>query len=126
MAEVFDYIESQNDADELITEFGRAAVLQAPGTMTIVDGEPVYGEATDHACTIVELDFETRLIDGSLIRYGDKQVLVSPKGLDIVPDPATHTLLIGGVYHSLVPPMLTLAPAGIVVLYTIQARRSGG
>ena len=68
-------------------------------------------------------DFPAVNAPGSDILRGDKKILVSATGLSFAPQPGDY-LTIGGVQHSVIN-VKTLAPAGVPVLYTVQARRGG-
>lgn len=71
--------------------------------------EPVYGAVFDYAA---------RDIDGSLIKRGDKRVILEAS--TAVPT-STDTLTIGGVVHTIVE-AVPVNPGGVVVIYKVQAR----
>lgn len=118
----FNYVRSQSTADRLIQKFGRTAILQVKKARTGDVFDPDETGVDEYPCKIAVLDYETKLIDGKLIKIGDKQVYLSAKDLSIVPDPSSHKLVIDGVSHQLIPPLKQLNPAGIVVYYVLQAR----
>lgn len=110
-------------ADELIAEFGQACVLTS-----ISDGayNPETGEAgpvsTPYAVTAAILAYPQNFIDGSLIRSTDKRALMSPVGLTVIPKPGdTLTDAVGTLFH--VVDAKETAPAGQVVLWTLQVRK---
>jgi len=102
-----DYLADQADADELIEEFGQAAILTRG--------------ATDHPATVVVLDYANREVDGTRIQATDKRVLVAAGGLEITPKPSDR-LKIDGTGHAIVQ-VKPFAPAGIVVFFEVQARK---
>jgi hypothetical protein len=119
----FDYAETANTADELLTEFGQGCILTS-----ITDGayDPATGDAQTlsvlHPIIAAIFDYPQRFIDGTLIRTGDKRVLASPVGLTVEPKPGdTLTDATGKVYQ--VIDAKATAPAGTVVLWTIQVRK---
>ena len=72
--------------------------------------------------TIVIDEFRVNEIDGTLIRAGDKKVLIDATG----PAPNTgDTLAISGEDHR-IEMVWPLSPAGVAVMYTVAARRMGG
>lgn len=84
MAEKFDYLESQQDADELIEEFGQTGAIRRTVIVPPANNweEPVE-TVTYHAVTVVPLPIAEERIDGTVILRGDKQVLISAEGLGI-------------------------------------------
>lgn len=84
--------------------------------------DPATGSAT--IATVVEetfgvvLDFAAKDIDGTLIKRGDKKVIL--EATTIFPT-STSTLTIGGVVHTVVE-AVPVNPGGTVVIYKIQAR----
>jgi hypothetical protein len=119
MSERHDYLEDVADADEMIAEFGQAGTLRRQ-TATGPDYNPTV-ITIDHACIFAVLDYANREVDGSRILASDKKVLLARGDLDIVPT-LSDELLVGGAAHSILD-VQPLAPAGIVVLWTIQIRK---
>jgi len=77
------YSEMQEMAHELITEFGQAgAVKRVTPPDPILGGDPVV---TSYAATLVPMAYETRYIDGTVIKTGDMQIYISAVGLAIEP-----------------------------------------
>lgn len=114
------YEEMAGTATELLTEFG------ADGTLTrVTTGEydPVTGTApittqteTVKACVF---DYPAELIDGSVIQVGDKRVIAQAGAL--VPQAVDKFTWQGTEYQ--VISVKPLAPAGVVVINTLQVRR---
>jgi hypothetical protein len=122
MADKFDYLEAKADADELISEFGFAAVLrrETPGTGPAQDpGSPTI---TDYAVTVVELDYSTHEIDGARILVTDKKIFMAVGDLSITPDSNTDKIIAGGLIYTLVSPVKPLAPGGVTIFYELQCR----
>lgn len=132
MIEKFDYIESQQDADELIEEFGQVGAI--PRT-TIIPPENDWEEGEEitvyHPIKVAILPMDERRIDGTMILTGDRQALISPVGLSITPA-VGDILMFGGSFSGevysggeawTIAKLDTLAPAGVTVLYDAVARR---
>tara|TARA_R110002167_G_scaffold42512_13_gene129160 strand:+ start:3647 stop:4003 length:357 start_codon:yes stop_codon:yes gene_type:complete len=76
---------------------------------------------TNHACTVVTLDWKNEEIDGTLVKSTDRKILISTDGLSVVPA-IGDTLTIGSDVLRLVEPFKPLSPAGTVVMYETNAR----
>lgn len=118
----FDYDDAAATADELLAEFGQSCVL---GSVTDGEYDPATGTAgpvsTPHAVTAALLAYPQKFIDGTLIRVGDKRALVSPIGLTVAPKPGDTLTDAAGAVLNVVDAKET-APAGTVVLWTLQVR----
>lgn len=119
---MFDYLAAQQDANELIAEFGQVAQLSKQ-TWTGPSHNPVPGPPELHNVTIVvDPDgFSVREVDGARILATDKKILMAVGTLP-VPLSTDFKLIIGGVPHAIVD-FNPLAPAGVTVYWTIQARK---
>lgn len=119
----FDYNAAAADADELLAEFGQACVL---GSVTTGAYDPATGEAgttsAPHPVTAAILAYPQHFIDGSLILTGDKRALVSPLGLAVSPKPGDTLTDAAGTEYKVIDAK-ELAPAGVVVLWTLQVRK---
>ncbi|GEM_PF-442266 len=131
MVEQFDYVESQEDARELIEEFGQIGAI--PRTVVTPPANP-WEEGTEttvyHAVTMAVLPMDEKRVDGTLILTGDRQVLIALDGLTIVPAVGDVVMFDGafsaGVYAGeewTIAKLDTLAPAGLTVLHDAVARR---
>jgi hypothetical protein len=70
-------------------------------------------------------DYGAKQIDGTLIKAGDKQVLISAfksDGSALTAPVLGDTVTIGGVTYTLVEPLKTVGPAGITVIYEANIR----
>lgn len=119
MADAFDYIESRDDADELIQEFGRLAGVRRVTASGAAD-EPTLtpADATTYA---VRVEF-TKLHRGKWnIAATDQRWLVAAGplvGVDVKPG---MFLVLGGVPLRM-EKADELSPAGTVVLYDCQIK----
>ena len=115
----FSYARSKATAERLISKFGQTGAIRRvvnSGT----EWDPVQ-MTEDFACRLVDLDYEEKNIDGSLIQRGDRMVYLSTAGLTIEPE-LSDKILIGGIEHA-IENVLPLSPGGIVVFWRLQARR---
>jgi len=136
MAEKFDYIESQADADELLSEFGQiGAIPRSVSTPGANPWDPPTNATTYHRVTVallpINLQDVGRDISGTLIKASDQQALISPVGLTIEPT-TTDILLVTGEFVGdeyqggeprIVSVAKALAPAGVPVLYDLIVSR---
>lgn len=115
----FDYANAQATAERLIAKFGQSATLkQTANSGTAYNPTRT---TTSHTCTVVVVDYKNFEIDGTIIKQGDKRVLVSTGGLAVAP--AVHDVLaIGGVDHAVLA-VMPLDPGGTTVYWELQARR---
>lgn len=115
----FDYGKSRATADRLLKRYGQAgAIRRTADTGTAWDPTVT---TTDHAAIFAVMDYAENMVDGTRILATDKLVYLSAKGLTIEPTPS-DVMVIGGAAYAIVN-VKPLAPAGVVVLYEIQARR---
>jgi hypothetical protein len=118
----FDYAGLALTAEEIIAEFGAAAVL----SRTTSGGyDPETGISAPEATTLqnvtaVCIDYDAKFIDGTLILRGDKQVFISANGVT-VPAAGDRFAWQGGEYSVIA--VTPLSPAGVVLLYELQVRR---
>jgi hypothetical protein len=116
----FDYARSQTTALRMLDKFGQVGTIirELPGSGPVYDpGEPV---SMPFPCIMAVLKFDSKDIDGTLIKSGDKKIYIAANGLAIVPA-TTDKLLIGSVSHTVVR-VIPLNPAGIAVYFEVQAR----
>ena len=70
-------------------------------------------------------DYGAKQIDGTLIKAGDKQLLLSAfktDGTALTAPVLGDTVSIGGVVFTLVEPLKEVNPAGTVVLFDVNLR----
>lgn len=118
----FNYTSSKATAERLIAQFGQAATLRR---VTVSGGsafDPASGTptTTNHAVTLVELEFTRAEVANGLVERGDKKLLLSTAGLTVTPDLSDKIVMGSTVYaiHDIRP----LNPGGTVLMYEIQAR----
>lgn len=114
----FNYARARQTAERLIQKFGQVGAIRRY-TITGTDYDPVRTHQ-DFPCRLVDLDYDDGVIDGTLIKRGDRRVLLSTAGLSIQPE-KDDGIIIGGAESS-VKDTLPLSPAGTVVFWQIQAR----
>jgi hypothetical protein len=137
----FDYTPFVTVAQRVITDFGAAATLthkvagtynpstsQAAATLTHkVAG--TYNPSTSQAAAnptvqdvkAVAFPYPEKLIDGTMILTGDKQVFLAPSGVTPDPRPADKFTQFGISYDIL--DVKIYNPGGVTVLYELQVRK---
>jgi hypothetical protein len=122
MVDTFDYLESRQDADELIAEFGAAASVRRV-TSSGSDFAPTL-TLTDYPTFAAKVEFTWKQMQGGNVLENDERWLVAAGPLNalgvttILPGDA---LVVGGVVKTVLP-VDTLAPAGTVVLFDCHIR----
>lgn len=114
----FDYDRAEATAQRLITKFGQSGTIRR-----VTNGGTPYDPTqveTDFACTLVVIDYENSMIDGTRIQAGDKRVFVSTEGLTIEPTTADK-VLVSSTEHSIIN-VMPLNPGGTVVFHELQTR----
>lgn len=122
----YDYASTAQTVLRLLARFGAAATLTRPGvsaydpTAGTVTAAPVVDAVTAAVFPYVLRHLDDRRIDGTLVFATDKQAYIaSPVGL-AEPKPG-DVLLWQGVNLTVVT-CKNLAPAGVSVIYEVQAR----
>ncbi|MCY0150888.1 hypothetical protein OEG84_25110 [Hoeflea sp. G2-23] len=101
-----------------------AGLIEAGTTATIIRAGTPTGPAhnpTPYACTVVYDQWRADQIDGTLIQRGDLKILVAASDLAITPTPA-DTFKDGDGKEYAIINVTPLQPAGVAVMYEIQAR----
>lgn len=94
-------------------------IIRRRGPKTGPDYEPTYGPDTEHSCNVLLGTFTAREREGTSIAATDIKITAS--ALDIEPT-AAETIEVGGEAYEIVDAM-PLNPGGVVLMWTIQARR---
>lgn len=116
----FGYARMKATADRLLAKFGQAATLRR-STSTGTAFNPTPGAPVDYPITVVVEVYAFREIDGTRIRRDDLKVLMAKDALTIEPT-TSDRLLIGGVEHAILD-VRPENPGGVLLMWTIQARR---
>lgn len=119
----FNYANTAATADRLIKRFGTGATLRR----TLNDGaayDPATATVTaptvvDTPCSAVVIDYDQKMIDGTLIRVGDKRVYMSAVGVGV---PFAGDLFVWQSVTYSVMSVKLLAPSGVNVFYELQVR----
>jgi hypothetical protein len=123
VTDTFDYLESRDDADALIAEFGAVASLRRT-TNSGTTYAPTQTTA-DYATVAVKVDFTMRQMQGGNVLDTDERWLVAAGPLTAL-GVASILPRDGLVVGASVKPILDskpLAPAGIVVMYDCHIRQ---
>ena len=121
------YTRLQATADKLLKGKGQAVTITTvtPGTYNPATGGMTGGTTTTQTAYGAVFDYGTKQIDGTLIKAGDKQILLSAfktNGAALTAPVLGDTVTIGGVAFTLVEPLKEVNPAGTVVMYECNAR----
>lgn len=117
----FDYPNLAATAQRLLEQFGMDTTL----TRTVPGGyDPETGTTTGPTVTTwtgtgARFDYTQRDIDGTLIRVGDRRVLIGVDGMTL---PLTGDVVTLGVRSFTVVQASEIAPAGVAVLFDVQVR----
>src|SRR5574343_103680 len=114
------YSDMADTADELLTEFGQTVTLNRVMTGAY---DPATGSASTSTSTQTGrgaiFDYKTADIDNSLIKQGDKRLLLSPDGITAVT--TGDAVVISSVTYT-VTMVKQINPAGTVVMYDVNLR----
>ncbi|GAB6036132.1 hypothetical protein JCM15519_06910 [Fundidesulfovibrio butyratiphilus] len=112
------------EALNAITEVGADAIMRRAGEQGEFDpetGRYAEGDPTETSCKAVLTDYSLKMIDGDLIKLGDRLAIVPAQGL-AEPDPTRDTLIIKGESWNVVRAKV-VDPGGVAILYKVQVRK---
>ena len=116
------YSDMADTAEELIAEFGQSVTLKVASNGAY---DPETGSTAvtyaDQSAKGVVIDYDKKLIDGTKVRIGDRQCLLSPLGITEPKD--GDKIAFGAEVWQVVPPVTVTNPAGVPVLYEVQIRK---
>ncbi len=121
-----DYAKAAARADASLRRKGGLVTLcrEVPGEYDPATGGPGAGTVAEYDGTGVKLNYNQDDVDGTLIKQGDQQLLLSPlqRGGSPMPTPTTSdTVLIGAKVYTIAN-VIDLQPTDTSVLYTLQLR----
>ncbi|MRW82887.1 hypothetical protein GJ698_02130 [Pseudoduganella sp. FT26W] len=121
-----DYAKAAARADASLRRKGGVVTLrrEVPGEYDPEIGGPGAGTVTEYAGTGVKLNYNQDDVDGTLIKQGDQQLLLSPLQRDgaSMPTPTTSDTLLVGAKAYAIANVIDLQPTDTSVLYTLQLR----
>ena len=121
------YTRLQATANRLLRGKGQSVTLTKVTAGTYdptTGGFTGAGTSTQTAYGAV-FDYGAKQIDGTLIKAGDKQLLLSAvktDGTALIAPALGDTVTVGGVTYTLVEPLKEVNPAGTVVLFDVNLR----
>ena len=121
------YARLQSTADKMLKGKGQSLTLTKVTAGTYnpeTGGFTGAGTSTQMAYGAI-FDYGTKQIDGTLIKAGDKNLLLSAfktDGAALTAPVLGDTVSIGGVVYTLVEPLKEVNPAGTVVMYECNLR----
>jgi hypothetical protein len=121
------YTRLQATANRLLKGKGQSITLTkvTAGTYNPATGAMTGTTTSTQTAYGAIFDYGAKQIDGTLIKAGDKQVLISAfksDGSALTAPVLGDTVTIGGVTYTLVEPLKTVGPAGITVIYEANLR----
>jgi len=121
------YTRLQATANRLLKGKGQTLTLTkvTAGTYNPATGAMTGATTSTQTAYGAVFDYGTKQIDGTLIKAGDKQLLLSAfktDGTALTAPVLGDTVSIGGVVYTLVEPLKTVGPAGITVIYEANLR----
>jgi hypothetical protein len=121
------YTRLQATANRLLKGKGQSITLTkvTAGTYNPATGAMTGTTTSTQTAYGAIFDYGAKQIDGTLIKAGDKQVLISAFKIDgsaLTAPVLGDTVTIGGVTYTLVEPLKTVGPAGITVIYEANLR----
>ena len=105
----FNYAPLKTTAAKLIDRFGTDGIIRRINDQ-------------DYAVRVVISDYLPREKDGQFIQFTDRKAIIAAKGLAIVPNAQSDSLIVGGVTLQIVLVTPT-SPGGDDVIYDLQIRR---
>jgi len=110
-------------ANKLISRRGLAMTLRVITKGAYDASTRLFGAdiVTDYPCNGVIEEYSERDIDGTVIKQGDKKIILAAYGLPVQPE--AKNLIIMGEEIWLVQKNKPLAPGGIAVIHTVQVRK---
>lgn len=124
MADVFDYLGTRDDADDLIREFGTAVTIRRQ-TASGSSFDPTV-TTTDYATLGAKIEFTYRQVQSGSVVATDERWMIAAGPLaalgvnEILP---SDHIVVGGVEHGVGPLSKPIAPAGIVCAFDVQAQK---
>lgn len=111
---------------QMLTEYGRQLTLRQsmPGTYSPVDGSTSAPTATDYNAIGRIGDYRDTVVDGQLVRQGDRRCSIIFDNSSVIPA-VGDTLLIGGTPRYTVVRVQVREVSGVTVVHTLQLRGIG-
>jgi hypothetical protein len=122
------YDDMQETAGELLAEFGQSVTITKPGAGTYDNATGVNTPAASTTQTglAIEEAYKAHEIDGTLVKVGDKKLMLSPlnaAGAVLTAPLVGHSVTVGGVVYRIMS-VEPYSPGGTVLYIILQLRRS--
>lgn len=115
-------------AAEVNAALAEASIATGDGTLTVILLEPAVqptnpwdspaGAPTEHEVNAVISDYPLSMIDGTLIRQGDKRLMISATG----PAPKVNWRVISNAVNYAILTVREIGPGGVALYYELQVR----
>ena len=122
------YTRLQATANRLLRGKGQSLTLTriTAGTYDPATGGMTGATTSTQSAYGAIFDYGAKQIDGTLIKAGDKQLLLSPfktDGTALTAPVLGDTVTVGSIVYTLVEPLKEINPAGTVVMYEVNLRK---
>lgn len=121
----YDYQSDADTAVDLLEEFGQSVTLTSKTSGAYSPSTGIAAVTTStQTVNAVSLDYVSRDIDGTLIKAGDKRLLIAPKttaGITLTAPVVDDTVLVGSMTYT-IKSVKPLSPAGTVILFDCNIR----
>lgn len=108
-------------ADKLLRDKGQAVTITRQSASAY---DPATGAATVTTSAQTGygaiFDYGDKQIDGTVIKIGDKHLLLSAS--EITAPILNDTVTVGGIVYTVVEPLKTVSPGGTVIMYELNLR----
>ena len=122
------YTRLQATANRLLRGKGQSLTLTriTAGTYDPATGGMTGATTSTQSAYGAIFDYGAKQIDGTLIKAGDKQLLLSPfktDGTALTAPVLGDTVTVGSIVYTLVEPLKEINPAGTTVMYEVNLRK---
>jgi hypothetical protein len=117
-----DYAALASRAGALLAKYGQGMVLArtTKGARDISTGTPAAGSTETWTGSGIEIEFDNRSIDGTMVKVGDKRILLSAPS--VAQPKSGDTLTYAGETWR-VEQAKIIKPGTVAVLYDVQVRK---
>lgn len=122
------YADMASTAADLIAQFGQPVTLtrSVPGAYDTATGTNGAPDVSTQSCLAVEDAYTAREIDGTLVRVGDRRLILSPEtsaGATVNAPQPGDTITFADASLWTVKTVEPTSPGGTALIYTLQLRR---
>jgi hypothetical protein len=119
MSDFLDWDDLATDVDDLLAEFQEITLTRTAATYDPATSSTGTPTETVQTGSGAEIEYDSRDIDGTLVKVGDKKLLLS--AVDFTEPQAGDVVTVGANTYTVIRCKPT-NPAGTAVLYQVQVR----